>query len=60
MCFAHMLIKIIESRQGFQTQLASVALLRFVCMDSLQMNLQDSQAVEISLGAIWTTVGKFA
>ncbi len=24
------------------------------------MNLQDSQAVEISLGAIWTTVGHFA
>lgn len=57
--FTHMLIEVVERRQGFQAQLTGVALLWLISMDGLQMDLQHSQTVEVSLRAVRTRVGHF-
>lgn len=57
--FTHVLIEVVEGRQGFQAQLTGVALLWLIGMDGLQMDLQHSQTVEVSLRAVGTRVGHF-
>lgn len=47
--FAHVLIEVVERRQSFQAELTRVALLRLICMDGLQVDLQHCQTVEVSL-----------
>lgn len=47
--FADVLIEVVERRQGLQAELTRVALLRLICMDGLQMDLQHSQTMEVSL-----------
>lgn len=47
--FAHVLVEVVERRQSFQAELTRVALLRLICMDGLQVDLQHCQTVEVSL-----------
>lgn len=47
--FAHVLVEVVERGQSFQAQLTRVALLRLICMDGLQVDLQHGQTVEVSL-----------
>lgn len=58
--FAHVLIEVVERRQSFQAQLTGMALLGLISMDGLQMDLQHSQTVEVSLRAVRTGVRHFS
>lgn len=57
--FANMLVEVVECGQCFQTELTGMALLWLISMDSLQMDFQYSQAMEVSLGAVRAGVGHF-
>lgn len=47
--FADVLVEVVECGQSLQAELTRVALLWLICVDGLQVNLQHSQAVEVSL-----------
>lgn len=47
--FAHVLVEVVECGQSFQAELTRVALLWLISMDGLQVNLQHSETVEVSL-----------
>lgn len=47
--FAHVFIEVVERRQSVEADVACMALLRLICMDGLQMDLQHGEAVEVSL-----------
>lgn len=47
--FAHMFVEVVERRQSVQAEMTRMALLRLICMDGLQMDLQHRQAMEVSL-----------
>lgn len=49
---SHVFVEVVERGQRLQAELTGVALLRFVGVDGLQMDLQHRQAVEVSLGAV--------
>lgn len=57
--FAYMFIEVVERWQSVQADMTRMALLRFICMDGLQMDLQHGQAVEVSLRAVRARVHHF-
>lgn len=57
--FAHVFVEVVERRQGVEAEVTRVALLRFVGVDGLQMDLQHRQAVEVSLRTVRAGVGDF-
>lgn len=44
-----MFVEVVERRQSVQAEMTRMALLRLICMDGLQMDLQHRQAMEVSL-----------
>lgn len=57
--FAHVFVEVVERRQGVQAEVTRMALLRFICVDGLQMDLQHRQAVEVSLRTVRARVRDF-
>jgi len=57
--FAHMFVEVVKCGQSDEAEVTCMALLRLLCMDGLQMDLQHGQAVEVSLRAVRARVRHF-
>lgn len=57
--FAHVFVEVIERWQSVEADVTRMALLRLICVDGLQMDLQHGEAVEVSLGAVRARVCDF-